>query len=48
MSETHEHEHVTFLGFLISLAHTAAVHLGDVTDPARANGRRSTCRRRSR
>jgi hypothetical protein len=33
MSETHEHEHVTFLGFLISLAHTAAVHLGDVTEP---------------
>jgi hypothetical protein len=24
---------VTFLGFVLSLAHTAAVHLGDVPDP---------------
>jgi hypothetical protein len=24
---------VTFLGFVVSLAHTAAVHFGDVPDP---------------
>ncbi len=25
---------ITFIGFVVSLAHTAAVHLGDVPDPA--------------
>lgn len=25
---------ITFVGFVISLAHTAAVHFGDVADPA--------------
>lgn len=33
----HEHEHdtqVTFIGFVLSLAHTAAFHFGDVPDPA--------------
>src|SRR5687767_9586445 len=37
---THDHsegEHdpsaITFVGFVLSLAHTAAVHLGDVPDP---------------
>ena len=32
-----EHTHegaVTFLGFVLSLAHTAAVHFGDVANPA--------------
>ena len=38
----HTHDHaepdgeasaVTFVGFVLSLAHTAAVHLGDVADP---------------
>jgi uncharacterized protein DUF1844 len=33
-----EHEHddtqVTFIGFVLSLAHTAAFHFGDVPDPA--------------
>ena len=32
-----EHDHeasaVTFVGFVLSLAHTAAVHFGDVPDP---------------
>ena len=31
--EEHEHGAVTFVGFLVSLAHTAAVHFGDVPDP---------------
>ena len=38
--ETHDHsgaDHeasaVTFIGFVLSLAHTAAVHFGDVPDP---------------
>jgi hypothetical protein len=35
MSETHDQ--VTFLGFIISLAHTAAVHLGDVPEPGAAH-----------
>jgi hypothetical protein len=34
----HEHEddgqQVTFIGFVLSLAHTAAFHFGDVPDPA--------------
>jgi|SRR5689334_24883817 uncharacterized protein DUF1844 len=35
----HDHEHddaqaVTFVGFVLSLAHTAAFHFGDVPDPA--------------
>lgn len=34
----HEHEHdaqqVTFIGFVLSLAHTAAFHFGDVPDPS--------------
>ena len=31
----HDHEAtaVTFIGFVLSLAHTAAVHFGDVPDP---------------
>lgn len=41
MSEqTHDHQHgdqdataITFVGFVLSLAHTAAVHFGDVPDP---------------
>jgi hypothetical protein len=39
MSEEQEHsaaEHdpaITFVGFVVSLAHTAAVHFGDVPDP---------------
>jgi hypothetical protein len=33
MTEPHQHDHVTFLGFLVSLAHTAAIHLGDVPEP---------------
>jgi hypothetical protein len=36
MTDTHQHEHVTFLGFLVSLAHTAAIHLGDVAEPGAA------------
>ena len=28
---------VTFIGFVLSLAHTAAVHFGDVPDPATGN-----------
>ncbi|HEY1305569.1 MAG TPA: DUF1844 domain-containing protein [Vicinamibacterales bacterium] len=33
---SHEHEAsgVTFVGFVLSLAHTAAFHFGDVPDPA--------------
>ena len=31
--DEHEHGAVTFVGFLVSLAHTAAVHFGDVPDP---------------
>lgn len=34
-SETpHESNAVTFIGFVLSLAHTAAFHFGDVPDPA--------------
>ena len=37
MSDDHAPDHaesaVTFLGFILSLAHTAAVHFGDVPDP---------------
>jgi hypothetical protein len=37
MSDDHSHDQaesaVTFLGFILSLAHTAAVHFGDVPDP---------------
>jgi len=37
MSDDHtqdrEESAVTFLGFILSLAHTAAVHFGDVPDP---------------
>ncbi len=37
MSDEHtqdrEESAVTFLGFILSLAHTAAVHFGDVPDP---------------
>ena len=29
----HEASAVTFVGFVLSLAHTAAVHFGDVPDP---------------
>ena len=29
----HDHSAITFVGFVLSLAHTAAVHLGDVPDP---------------
>jgi uncharacterized protein DUF1844 len=34
--EQHEHDdqQVTFIGFVLSLAHTAAFHFGDVPDPA--------------
>jgi hypothetical protein len=32
-STDHEESAVTFLGFVLSLAHTAAVHFGDVPDP---------------
>jgi len=37
-SESHDHDHdaqaVTFVGFVLSLAHTAAFHFGDIPDPA--------------
>lgn len=33
---TQQPEPVTFLGFVISLAHTAAVHFGDVPEPGTA------------
>jgi hypothetical protein len=33
MSESEQVPEVTFLGFVLSLAHTAAVHFGDVPDP---------------
>ena len=37
MSDDHSQDQaesaVTFLGFILSLAHTAAVHFGDVPDP---------------
>jgi hypothetical protein len=29
----HDPSAITFVGFVLSLAHTAAVHLGDVPDP---------------
>jgi hypothetical protein len=32
-SEPHESMAVTFAGFVLSLAHTAAFHFGDVPDP---------------
>jgi hypothetical protein len=32
-SPDREESAVTFLGFILSLAHTAAVHFGDVPDP---------------
>lgn len=31
--ETDDSSAVTFVGFVVSLAHTAAVHFGDVPDP---------------
>jgi hypothetical protein len=31
--DDHDPSAVTFLGFVLSLAHTAAVHFGDVPDP---------------
>ena len=31
--EPHEAAAITFVGFVLSLAHTAAVHFGDVPDP---------------
>jgi hypothetical protein len=39
VADNTEHEHddaqqVTFIGFVLSLAHTAAFHFGDVPDPA--------------
>ena len=40
---------VSFIGFVISLAHTAAVHFGDVAGPGdQAPGRRRISRRRRR
>ena len=33
LSEQQADSAVTFLGFILSLAHTAAVHFGDVADP---------------
>lgn len=35
-SQAHDHDPqaVTFVGFVLSLAHTAAFHFGDVPDPA--------------
>jgi len=37
-AESHDHEHdphaVTLGGFVLSLAHTAAFHFGDIPDPA--------------
>jgi hypothetical protein len=32
-TQDQEESAVTFLGFILSLAHTAAVHFGDVPDP---------------
>ena len=32
-TQDREESAVTFLGFILSLAHTAAVHFGDVPDP---------------
>src|SRR5262245_18418433 len=36
--QEHDHDHdaqqVTFIGFVLSLAHTAAFHFGDVPDPS--------------
>jgi hypothetical protein len=32
---------VTFVGFVLSLAHTAAVHLGDIPDPVSGEGARA-------
>ncbi len=29
---------ITFLGFVLSLAHTAAVHFGDIPDPVTSQG----------
>ena len=31
--QEHDPLEVTFVGFVLSLAHTAAVHLGDIPDP---------------
>lgn len=33
MSESQQDTQITFIGFVISLAHTAAVHFGDVAEP---------------
>jgi hypothetical protein len=33
-AEEHDAQQVTFVGFVLSLAHTAAFHFGDVPDPA--------------
>ena len=38
LGEDHETQ-VTFIGFVISLVHTAALHLGDIADPV--TGQRS-------
>jgi hypothetical protein len=32
-SGAHEASAITFVGFVLSLAHTAAVHFGDIPDP---------------
>ena len=34
-TEQHEHDddHISFAAFVLSLAHTAAVHFGDIPDP---------------
>jgi hypothetical protein len=34
MAEQEQTAEVTFVGFVLSLAHTAAIHFGDVPDPA--------------
>ena len=34
MPERPDEGAVTFIGFVLSLAHTAAVHFGDIPDPA--------------
>ncbi len=34
MVENHEAQAVTFTGFILSLATTAAVHFGDIADPS--------------
>jgi hypothetical protein len=33
MSESEQDTQITFIGFVISLAHTAAVHFGDLAEP---------------